>query len=174
MLHVLHVYADVFMRERVWRLMTCADGAHAIAQENLVPFAEYVRKGREQRHRSVPLTTKIARTICCCRAAPEVDDDDIDAALAQERAQDKPSCWRCLARGEEDKGQATNQAAKSKDWGAGVDDRLARPTGVLGKVCFPCFVVAAVCAPHYRQLPTILLQRHLARHPPRLQPSRRI
>jgi hypothetical protein len=119
------------------------------AQENLVPFAEYVRKGREKRLRSVPLATKIARTICCCGAAPEADDDDIDAALARERAQSKGLWSRCFSRGKEDDG---GQAAKSRDWGAGVDDRLAPPTGVLGRVCFPCFVVVAVCAPYYREL----------------------
>ena len=57
-------------------------------EENLVPFAEYVRKGRQGGpQRTYPLSQRLARVICCFCRSPSHADDDIDAVLARERAE---------------------------------------------------------------------------------------
>ena len=121
-------------------------------EENLVPFAEYVRKGREKRHRPLPLTTRIAHGMCyCCGCSTaDADDDDLDTVLQQERAAAQAgrpqSCCRCFG-----KKQDAGQTAKSKGWGAGLDDNglPLPPSGLLAKVCFPCALAFGQIAPCY-------------------------
>ena len=130
-------------------------------EENMVPFAEYVRKGREQGRRRPSLARRLAQKVCCCCSSSRADADlgdedgrDLDAAVARERGGSRgrgSGCFACFrGRGAKDEG---GQTSKSKDWGAGVDEagRPVPPAGLLARICFPCAAFGAVCAPYYTE-----------------------
>ena len=82
----------IALRARLWDVgeLVCKErpelskelaGARALAaediEENLVPFAEYVRKGREEgAPRPVPLARRLARSVCCCCGCGEAEREE--------------------------------------------------------------------------------------------------
>jgi hypothetical protein len=120
-------------------------------EENLVPFAEYVRKGREESaRRPLPLARRLARSVCCCCGCEgeggEEDGSNADPSTPARAGRRARWCGGLGAKRHEG-----GQAAKSKDWGVGVDEGglSAAPAGVLASICFPCAAAGAVCAPYY-------------------------
>lgn len=125
-----------------------------------MPFAKYVRKGREGgRRRKVSLAKKIARIVCCCCGPPPIDEDDIDAVLARERGEEEEGvggfCFTCKKKNEDE-----GQTAKSKDWGGGLDGKVRplKENGLLGKVFYPCYAGCGTIAHYYVTLRENLLR----------------